>query len=104
MFSPQEALPRLAPKLDQLTREVLFADVWRRDALSPRERSLITIAALIGQARPQALAFHLRRGLENGLSAEELSELLTHLAFYVGWPSATAALEQLDAVLANPAR
>ncbi|PRP69918.1 carboxymuconolactone decarboxylase [Chromobacterium amazonense] len=104
MFSATEALSRLAPKLDQLTREVLFGDVWRRGALSPRERSLITLAAVLGQARPHALAFHLRRGLDNGLSAEELGELLTHLAFYIGWPSATAALEQLDAVLADQTR
>ncbi|OQS10763.1 carboxymuconolactone decarboxylase [Chromobacterium violaceum] len=102
MFSPSEALPRLAPKLDQLTREALFGDVWQRAALSPRERSLITIAALLGQSRPHALAFHLRRGLDNGLAADELAEVVTHLAFYVGWPSATAALEQLDAVLADP--
>lgn len=104
MFSPSHALPRLAPKLDQLTREVLFGDVWQRGALSPRERSLITIAAVLGQSRPHALDFHLRRGLDNGLSAEALAELLTHLAFYVGWPSATAALEQLDAVLADQAK
>ncbi|WP_440027152.1 carboxymuconolactone decarboxylase family protein [Chromobacterium amazonense] len=104
MFSATEALSRLAPKLDQLTREVLFDDVWRRGALSPRERSLITLAAVLGQARSHALAFHLRRGLDNGLSAEELGELLTHLAFYIGWPSATAALEQLDAVLADQTR
>ncbi|WP_199152953.1 carboxymuconolactone decarboxylase family protein [Chromobacterium sp. ASV23] len=104
MFSIPEALPRLAPKLEQLTREVLFGDAWQRAVLSPRERSLITIAALLGQSRPHALEFHLRRGLDNGLSAEELGELLTHLTFYVGWPSATAALGQLDAVLADQTR
>ncbi|AUH50238.1 carboxymuconolactone decarboxylase [Chromobacterium sp. ATCC 53434] len=102
MFSASEALPRLAPKLDRLTRDVLFGDVWQGAALTPRERSLITIAALLPQSRPAALAFHLRRGLDNGLAAGELAEILTHLAFYVGWPAATAALEQLDAVLAEP--
>ena len=101
MFSPTDAMPRLAPKLAELSRQVLFDDVWRRPGLSPRERSLATIAALVGQARPQALDFHLRRGLDNGLSAEALGELLTHLAFYAGWPSAAAALERLDAVF-NP--
>ncbi|MEN2425658.1 carboxymuconolactone decarboxylase family protein [Chromobacterium vaccinii] len=103
MFTLADAMSRLAPKLAELSSQVLFDDVWRRPGLSPRERSLATIAALIGQARPHALDFHLRRGLENGLSAEELGELLTHLAFYVGWPSATAALEQLDAVLTSQA-
>ncbi|WP_047250300.1 carboxymuconolactone decarboxylase family protein [Chromobacterium subtsugae] len=101
MFTHADAMPRLAPKLAELTSQVLFDDVWRRPGLSPRERSLATIAALIGQARPHALDFHLRRGLENGLSAEAMGELLTHLAFYAGWPSATAALEQLDAALTS---
>ncbi|WP_434633991.1 carboxymuconolactone decarboxylase family protein [Chromobacterium sp. CV08] len=101
MFSANEALPRLTPKLDRLTRDVLFGDVWQGAALTPRERSLITIAAVLAQSRPAALDFHLRRGLDNGLVAEELAEVLTHLAFYVGWPAATAALEQLDAALAD---
>jgi 4-carboxymuconolactone decarboxylase len=77
--------------LAQLTDEVLFADVWARPGLSPRDRSLITVGALIALNRPDQLRSHLGRGLNNGLTKDEISETLTHLAFYAGWPNAISA-------------
>jgi len=82
----------VAPKFAQLTDEVLFADLWQRPALSPRERSLVTVAALVALYRPQQLPFHLRR--------DELAEAITHLAFYAGWPCAASALPLLRAAAA----
>ena len=81
----------VAPKLVQLTDDVLFGDVWNRPGLSRRDRSLVTVSALIALNRPEQLRSHLRLGLENGLTEGELVEALTHLAFYAGWPSAVSA-------------
>ncbi|WP_417070019.1 carboxymuconolactone decarboxylase family protein [Niveibacterium terrae] len=85
-----------APKLAQLTREVLFGDIWTRPILTPRERSLITVAALVALCRSEQLPIHFAKALENGVSREELIEAITHLAFYSGWPSAHTAIGQLD--------
>ena len=81
-----------APKLVQLTDDVLFGDVWERPELSKRDRSLATVAALIAMNRPDQLRFHLQRAIENGLKKEELIEVVTHLAFYSGWPNAMTAI------------
>jgi 4-carboxymuconolactone decarboxylase len=81
-----------APKLVQLTDDVLFADVWERKELSKRDRSLITVAALVALNRPDQLRFHLSRAVENGVRKEELIEAITHLAFYSGWPTAVTAM------------
>ena len=81
-----------APKLVQLTEDVLFADVWERKELSKRDRSLITVAALVALNRPDQLRFHLGRAVENGVRAQELIEAITHLAFYSGWPNAMTAM------------
>lgn len=81
-----------APKLLQLTDDVLFGDVWERPELSKRDRSLVTVAALVALNRPEQLRFHLNKALENGLKKEELIEVITHLAFYAGWPSAMTAI------------
>lgn len=90
----------IAPKFEQLTDEVLFADLWQRPLLSPRERSLVTVAALVALSRPQQLPFHLSLALDNGLSRDELAEAITHLAFYAGWPCAASALPLLRAASA----
>ena len=81
-----------APKLVQLTDDVLFADVWERKELSKRDRSLITVAALVALNRPDQLRFHLDRAVENGVLPQELIEAITHLAFYSGWPNAMTAM------------
>ena len=79
------------PKLAELTDGVLFGDIWKRSGLSPRDRSLVTVAALIAMNRPDQLRSHLQRARSNGLTEAELVEAITHLAFYAGWPSAVTA-------------
>jgi 4-carboxymuconolactone decarboxylase len=96
MTSEQSPAHRLvgdvAPKLAELTDDVLFGDVWSRSELSPRDRSLITCAALITNGSTEQLRGHLARALGNGLSEAELVEAITHLAFYAGWPRAMSAV------------
>ncbi|HJT89166.1 MAG TPA: carboxymuconolactone decarboxylase family protein [Bryobacteraceae bacterium] len=87
-----EVMGEIAPKLLDLTENVLFGDVWERPGLSKRDRSLITVSALIALNRTEQLRFHLQRAEENGVSREELVELMTHLAFYSGWPAAVSAV------------
>jgi 4-carboxymuconolactone decarboxylase len=81
-----------APKLMELTDDVLFGDVWERPGLSKRDRSLITVAALVALYRTNELPAHIKRAQANGISKDELVELFTHLAFYAGWPSAITAV------------
>jgi len=88
----QQAMGDIAPKLAELTDEVLFADIWERKELSKRDRSLITVAALVALNRTDQLRFHLQRALENGVKKQELIEEITHLAFYSGWPTAVNAV------------
>ena len=82
----------VAPALAEYTDEVLFGEVWKRPGLSPRDRSLITVATLVALYRTNELPFHLKRALENGVTKDELVELITHLAFYAGWPTASSAV------------
>jgi 4-carboxymuconolactone decarboxylase len=88
----QKMIGDLAPKLVELTDNVLFGDVWERPNLSKRDRSLITISALIALNRTEQLRFHLARALGNGVTRDELIETITHLAFYSGWPTAMSAI------------
>jgi 4-carboxymuconolactone decarboxylase len=83
----------IAPALGKYTDEVLFGDVWKREELSPRDRSLVTISCLISNYRVNEMPFHFKRALENGVTREEIVETITHLAFYAGWPSAGTALD-----------
>ena len=94
----QDTIGKVAPKLAQLTSDVLFGDVWERSALSKRERSLVTVAALVALYRLEQLPFHLQFALDNGVTREELAELITHLAFYAGWPAAHSAVKLLAAM------
>ena len=95
----QRAIGDISPKLVELTDRVLFGDVWERPQLSKRDRSLITVAALIALHRPEQLRFHLGRALENGVKKDELVETITHLAFYSGWPNAMSAISVAKEVL-----
>lgn len=88
----QAALGDFAPKLADITDNVLYADIWERPDLSKRDRSLATVAALIAMNRPDQLRSHLRIARQNGVTQEELIETITHLAFYTGWPSAVTAI------------
>ncbi len=88
-----------APGLATYTNDVLFGDLWRRDDLLPRDRSLVTISALIAAGQGEQLPFHLNRGFDNGLTPEAVSEVVTHLAFYAGWPRAMSAVTVLKTVL-----
>ncbi|QDQ82172.1 carboxymuconolactone decarboxylase family protein [Paraburkholderia megapolitana] len=90
--TPGDNTRDIAPGLATYTDDVLFGDLWKRDGLSLRDRSLITIAALIALQRTGQLPGHLRRGLDNGLTQQELGEVITHLAFYCGWPAAVATV------------
>ncbi|MCX7364638.1 MAG: carboxymuconolactone decarboxylase family protein [Alphaproteobacteria bacterium] len=81
-----------APALARYTNSVLFGDLWRRTDLAPRDRSLVTITALIASGQVDQLGFHIDRGMSNGLTRTEVSEIVTHLAFYAGWPRAVSAV------------
>ena len=82
----------VAPKFAQLTNDVVFDDLWRRPDLSPRDRSLVTIAALAAMGDDDQLDGYLRLGVESGLARAQIVEALTHLGFYAGWPKATSAI------------
>jgi 4-carboxymuconolactone decarboxylase len=97
----QRAFGDFAPKLAELTDQVLFDDVWERPQLSKRDRSLITCAALVATGKTEQMAFHFPRAIENGVTRDELVELITHLAFYVGWPSAVSAIGRAKELLAK---
>lgn len=88
----QKGFRDIAPALAEYTDKALFGDVWERPGLSKRDRSLITVATLVALYRTNELPFHLKRALENGVTRDELVELITHLAFYSGWPTANTAL------------
>lgn len=88
----QRAIGDFAPKLAELTDDVLYGDVWERPQLSKRDRSLATVSALIALNRPDQLRSHFARARENGVTQEELIETITHLAFYAGWPNAVTAI------------
>jgi len=88
----QKLIGDFAPKMVSLTDEVLFGDIWEREELSKRDRSLITVSALIAGGNTEQLTAHLRRAKENGLTEDELKEAIIHLAFYAGWPRAMSAI------------
>src|ERR1700758_411779 len=95
--SARDQVRNVVPALIELSERVLFGEVWEPPRLSKRDRSLITCATLIALGREKQLVGHLQRALDNGLTKNELSEVITHLAFYAGWPAAmTAALVAKD--------
>ena len=89
----RERLRKTVPKMVECAEKVLYGDIWERKELSKRDRSMITIAALLTSFRPDQLRVHITRGLENGLTQEEIGELITHLAFYSGWASSMSAAQ-----------
>lgn len=95
----REHFGHVAPKLAEITDKVLFGDVWEQSGLSPRDRSIVTVSALITAYRPDELFWHMKRALANGVTQAELVEIITHLAFYAGWPSAHTAIVALQRII-----
>jgi 4-carboxymuconolactone decarboxylase len=90
-LTARDRVRTIAPKLIELTEKVLFGDVWERPGLKKRDRSLITVAALVAMNRTEQLRGHLERALGNGVTEDEIVEIITHIAFYSGWPTAMSA-------------
>lgn len=101
MTTVQKMIGDIAPKLAEITDDVLFGDVWERTGLAKRDRSLITVAALMAMNRTEQLPFHIGLAIDNGVTREELVEEITHLAFYSGWPTAMSALAIAKKVFAE---
>lgn len=97
----RRTLGGFAPKLAELTDDVLFDDVWNRPELSARDRSLVTVAVLTAGGDVDQLRFHLGRAVENGVTRSELIETITHVAFYAGWPKAMGAMAVAKQVLTD---
>jgi 4-carboxymuconolactone decarboxylase len=88
----QQLMGDIAPKMAELTDTVLFGDIWQRPQLSKRDRSLITVSALVALNRPEQLRSHLALARQNGVTEQELIEVITQMAFYSGWPNAVSAI------------
>ena len=88
----------MAPGVVQYTTDLLFRELWLRPALTPRDSSLVTVSALVASGQAAQIAYHLNRAMDNGLTKAEASEVLTHLAFYAGWPNVFSALPVVKAV------
>ena len=99
----QQAMAEVTPYLAKITGELLFGDVWERSALSKRERSMITVAALTALYRTDQLRGHIQRALEHGVTKEEVGEIITHMAFYGEWPTAANAVHVAQEVFAEGA-
>ena len=101
MTTSREIMAEIAPKLAELTSDVVFGDVWEREALSKRDRSLITVAVLTALYRTDQLRGHIGRALDNGVTKEEIAEIIVHMAFYAGWPTAANAVRVAKEVYAD---
>ena len=101
MTTARSIIQEVSPKLAELSANVLFGDVWERPGLSKRDRSLITVASLIALYRTDQLRGHLGRALDNGVTKDEISEIITHMAFYGGWPTAANAAQVAKEVFAE---
>ena len=99
-----EQFGAVAPGLVQNTTDVLFRDLWLRPNLSPRDRSLVTVSALVATGQVAQIPYHLGRAMDSGLTKEEAGEALTHLAFYTGWPNAFSALPVFKELLEKQPR
>ena len=98
MTTPRTAMQEVAPHLAEITADVLFGDVWERPGLSKRDRSMITVATLIALSRTGQIPGHINRALDNGVTKEEIGEIVTHVAFYAGVPTAANAARLIKEV------
>ncbi|MFI5002006.1 MAG: carboxymuconolactone decarboxylase family protein [Reyranellales bacterium] len=89
--SARDRVRSFVPKLIDLTEKVVYGDVWERPGLSKRDRSLITVASLVAMNRSEQLRGHVARAIDNGVTRDEIVEVITHMAFYSGWPTAMTA-------------
>ena len=96
-----QAFGDVAPKLADMTEQWLFGDIWERPGLPKRDRSVITVAVLTALYRIEQLPFHLNRALDNGVTKEELVELITHVTMYAGWPTGASAIMLAKKVFAE---
>src|SRR5258708_3085391 len=94
----QQDVGQVAPGVVQYTTELLFRELWLRPALAPRDRSLVTVSALVASGQAAQITYHLNRAMDNGLTQAQASEVLTHVAFYAGWPNAFSALPVVEEV------
>lgn len=97
----RDAVRGVVPKMIDVTEKVIYGDIWERPGLSKRDRSLVVLATLIGTYRPDQLRGHLARALDNGVTKDEIAEIITHLAFYSGWPSSMTAARIAGEVFAE---
>jgi len=95
----RDRIKGFVPALVDYTNDVVYGDLWERPGLSKRDRGLITLTALIATYRPEQLESHLTRAIGNGVTREEITEVITHLAFYAGWPAAMSAAQVAYTVL-----
>ena len=95
----RDRIKGFVPALVDYTNDVVYGDLWERPGLSKRDRSLVTLAALIATYRPEQIESHLTRAIGNGVTREEITEVITHLAFYAGWPAAMSAAQVAYTVL-----
>ena len=89
--NPRDNIRNFIPKLIEMTEDVVFGDIWERPGLSKRDRSLMVVSALIALGKERQMVGHFNRALDNGLTVDEIKEIITHLAFYSGWPTAMTA-------------
>ena len=97
--SARQRMGEIAPTLASLTDDVLFAQVWERPGLSKRDRSLVTVAALVALYRTNEMAAHMKAAIDHGVTVDELIETITHLAFYASWPNAQTAVATAKSLL-----
>lgn len=90
-MSPRERVRGTVPRMIEISEQVIYGDIWERPGLSKRDRSLIVVASLIATYRPEQLRGHLARALDNGVTKDEIAGVITHLAFYSGWPASMTA-------------
>ena len=95
----REAVRAVVPRMIELSEDLSYGDIWERPGLSKRDRSLMVVSALIASYRPEQLRGHIGRALDNGLTKDEISEMITHLAFYSGWPGSMTAARVFKEVL-----
>lgn len=97
----REAIRGTVPKLAEISDQIIYGEIWERPGLSKRDRSLITVATLLALGRDKQLEGHLARALANGVTKDEIGEVITHLAFYAGWPAAMTAAQVAKEVFEN---